>query len=106
MRTPTLITATILSLGLVGAAGYGIGTNLANNNDQAAPNACLEALDIAETVIGLAGEGMQYAADGFGAAAEFDLAGMERASEGMTRIGDDVAAQTDGYLAASSECRD
>lgn len=104
MRTPTLITATILSLGLVGAAGYGIGTNLANNN-QTTPNACLEALDIAETVIGLAGEGMQYAADGFGAAAEFDLAGMERASEGMTRIGDDVAAQTDGYLAASSECR-
>src|SRR5690625_577233 len=104
MRTKLLATGALLAFSLIGAAGYGIGTNLANNN-QATPHACLEALDIAETVIGLAGEGMQYAADGFGAAAEFDLAGMERASEGMTRVGDDVAAQTDGYLAASSECR-
>lgn len=69
------------------------------------PQACLDALDDADTALVMAGDGFSVVADAFGASADLDVYALEVALgelESMTPL---MEAAMDTYVASSTQCR-
>ena len=69
------------------------------------PAACIEALDRAEAVFDIAIEGFDLTADGFNAAAEFDLAALERAGIELNALAPEMGEARQQYNTAAASCR-
>lgn len=66
------------------------------------PEVCVTAINRGDEVIALAGEGFDASAEAMGAAALFDVAGIEAATDRMTEINTKVSAID--YRTAADEC--
>jgi hypothetical protein len=69
------------------------------------PEACLEALDVAEEVFDAAAEGFHAAADAFYAAADFDAAGIRAGRRGIEAATAEISELTPRWQSARDECR-
>jgi len=67
------------------------------------PDICLKALDSAEGLISLGGEGMSAAGDALFAASEFDIDGLEAANEEINRLSAKVDESP--YAGQATRCR-
>lgn len=66
------------------------------------PAVCVTAINEADQVIVLAGEGFGAAADAMGAAAEFDVVGIQAATAKMAALNDQVSAID--YRTSADQC--
>lgn len=69
------------------------------------PKECLAALDAADTGFDYAAEAMQYAGDGFTAAASYDIDGMVAASDGITTVNGKLSGIAPTYTSNREACR-
>jgi|SRR5690554_4552498 len=69
------------------------------------PDACLEALEHGEIGFAFAADFAQASSDGFYAAANLDVAGIEAAADRMERINEQLSPVADDWNAAKAECR-
>lgn len=68
------------------------------------PEACVSALESAETVIGLQTEGLLISADAFDSASRFSIAGMDRSIDQLNGVADSMAAETPTYKMYVDRC--
>lgn len=109
----------VLAVFVVFLAGYGIGnsgpapaakpevkTETQTVTVTETPASCAEALTAADTVIATAGEGFNITAEAMGAAASFDVAGVEAATEKLTALNkDQLTPQLEAYKTARENCK-
>lgn len=69
------------------------------------PEACLAALDYADEVQGHAGDGFLFAADAIDAAANFDIAALEAANLGLSKVATPLEVAMADYQDAAATCR-
>lgn len=69
------------------------------------PDACIEAIDLADTVIGLSSDSMYAAVDALTAYRERSLSGMEEANVRLDENTTEVDSITPNYHAAKDGCR-
>lgn len=72
---------------------------------EVASQMCLTALDNADSVIAVAGEGFTISSEAFYAASEFDVEGVEAAATKLDAIVPDLEAAMSLYGKSSSACR-
>ena len=70
------------------------------------PQACLDALDYADTGFGYSAESMGFASEAFTAAANLDIDGVEAAGNDLSEVTDKFTALAPDYNAAKAACRD
>lgn len=105
MQKPFAAVALIATT-LIIASGCGPSSTESEPGFQKAPSVCGDALDKADALIALAGDGFGYSGEAMQGAAEFDLDRMERASEQLDLLSPQISAGVDAYNAASRDCRD
>lgn len=86
-------------------AGGIIGVAMAGGGGGSPSSACIDAIEYADEVLVLSQRGFGYAGDAFSAAAEFDVDGINRASDDMNAAAEDIADVAPGYRGAKAECR-
>ena len=69
------------------------------------PQSCLDALDKADKVISIAGDGFEIAGRAIVAAAGSDLAGMTSANEDLSVSADEMSTAGPAYRSAREECK-
>lgn len=69
------------------------------------PAACTTALEDADRVIGISGDALGAAADGYGAIARGDIAGVTEANEKISAATPKMHEAVDAYKASRAECR-
>jgi len=70
-----------------------------------APEACIEALDMADDLLRLAAEGIGYLRMAMEAALEFDSLTVDSANANASRVSSEIVDKTPAYRAAIDECR-
>lgn len=86
-------------------ATQGAAPAVAAESSASAPQSCLDALDAADESHAIAARAFEASADGFGAAAEFDVAGLEDATNRLVELRPQLEDVMDRYHAAAGECR-
>lgn len=69
------------------------------------PQACLDALDAGEAGFDLSADAMGAASDGFFAAADFDIAGLEQAADDITAVNEQLDALAPTWNSNKAACR-
>jgi hypothetical protein len=69
------------------------------------PQSCLAALDLADQGFKYSSEAMRAAADGFHAAARFDVSGIEAANADLTAVNEKMSAMAPDLQTQKAECR-
>lgn len=72
---------------------------------QSVPQACLDALDNADTAISTAGEGFGIVSDAFIAASNFDAAGIDAATAKLAGVNKVLSPQLTAYATARDACK-
>ena len=110
---PAVKTTAIAAVALT--AGLGIGASGASGNItppqvetrtvERTPAVCRAALDRAEVVMTTAGQAMAIMAEGFGAAADFDVARLNDVSSRLQAMQPKLRAARGAYDEAAAQCR-
>lgn len=100
-------------IGIIGAAGLVtggllgavIGVSVASDDNTAAPEACLEAIEHADHIIGVTSEAFLDIADAVDALMVYDFDTADRHMNGINGATEQIIDTRDDYLAAKDECR-
>jgi hypothetical protein len=105
--------ALVIAAGIAAVIGAGAGAatqpepNTVTKTEivEVAPQSCLDAIDLADEGFTYSAEAMDAAADGFGAASRFDVAGLNAASDRISAAGGKIQGITADYQTAKADCR-
>lgn len=99
---PTRRILTGLSGLALAIAGFAVGSASATGDT---PQSCITALDDADKVIDLSIQALGYAADAMGAVSYLDVAEVEHATDGITRLTPQMESAVASYASSGAECR-
>ena len=114
----TIVTATAVALLTIGSFAMGSSAartvevpgperTVTKTVEVAKPNPkCQQALDEADQLLGYSGEALNLASEAMVAQSEFDVKGLEDATQKLNKLRDKAVVQRDVYDKVSQECRD
>ena len=92
-------------IGLATAFALGACGSGAEDDGGDVPQVCLDALDDADKMAAVTATGIDYMADAFYAAADFDVAGIEAANAKLEALQPEIEATVNEYRASRDDCR-
>lgn len=95
----------ILIGGGILAAGVAIGVGIGAVANSGPEESCLEALDAADEVITLSGEGLMHAGEAFGAIERMDLLTLDQSVAKLELLVEPAAEAAEQYAEVKEECR-
>lgn len=112
-KTITILAAVVLAAAALTGCGTGKAQEAAANAPQptvtttvqSVPQACLDALDDADTAIQTAGQGFGILSDAFTAASNFDADGIDAATVKMGDLNKALTPQLTAYATARDACK-
>jgi len=91
----------VLALAIGGAVGYG----LASGGSSTDASVCLEFIDASEKALDYSVEALGYASDGMMAGANFDIQAIERSTDKLYTLSDEIDAHAPTFQSTRDECR-
>lgn len=91
--------------GLLALGGLGVGVVIGTVANSGPEESCLEALDAADEVITLSGEGLMHAGEAFGAIERMDLLTLDQSVAKLELLVEPAAEAAEQYTEVKEECR-